>query len=580
MPGITDLPVELHIDNLLPILPLPDLLSLGLTNKAFATLCRDETLWKRKLQADFNFSGAGTARTSGWKFIYLRLTKPRVYVWGNQGNGRLGLSKLPKATLPGVPFPTELRIPGRRIVSLVAGGMSFHALDDEGQIYVWGTLDGTSFALNSDGYSEPAKPAPTPMRLALPHPTRSISCGRIHACSLDAKQAVWNFLNWGRPFKMTSHHFSSRSIVQVECGWAFSAVLTKSGDVLVWWPFSGRLKERFDEKMAEMDRDGDKKVLPIEDNTIPCIPWEVEEHPTLLPPLPPLPDFSEEKSDKETRLIQIAGYEDHLIGLTNKGHVLLFDSLGGDTSVQNGRWTYLPKFSELAKVRSHPTFANNKATPPAKMKITHVSAHFRHFIAYSTEGSSIVLMGNLETTSEMQPQIIPELQNQSIISVVLGDYHYGALTSTGKLLTWGAFSNGALGLGDPADLPVGAPGGFATEQHRLQAVERRRGEPPAVEVPTEVRFDHHRKRPKERFCVAAAASGWHMGALVIDLESNERDDDSDVEMEFKDREEPGRAIRRGIGIPPHDPSIPMIARGAPVFRVGFAGRGAGRGGHM
>lgn len=68
------------------------------------------------------------------------------------------------------------------------------------------------------------------------------------------------------------------------------------------------------------------------------------------------------------------------------------------------------------------------------------------------------------------------------------------------------------------NIAPGAPGGFATENQRLLALDRRRGTPPAVEVPTEVRFDHGRKKPKDRFCVSAAAGGWHMGALVIDLE--------------------------------------------------------------
>ncbi|KAK7056409.1 hypothetical protein VNI00_002964 [Paramarasmius palmivorus] len=578
MPGITDLPVELHLDVLLPMLPLEDLLNLGSTNRFFATLCNDETFWKRKIQADFNFSGAGTARTAGWKFIYRRLRKPRVFVWGNKQHGRLGLTRFPKATLPGVPFPTELRIPGKRIVSLVAGGMSFHALDDEGHIHVWGTLDGTGYALMSDGYSEPAKSAHTPMRLALPNPTRSISCGRLHACSLDARNSIWNFLSWGRPFRMTSHHFTNQDSppIQAECGWAFTSALTKAGDVLVWWPFSGTLKTRYDDKMAEMDREGDKKAL-AQGDTIPSVAWELDVDPVLLPSLPPLPPLNQETNQQNFRLIQIAAYDNRLVGLTNGGHVLMFDSLDGENTVQNGSWHYLPNFSESAKVRSHPTYAERKATPPAKLKITHVTAHFRHFIAYSTEGSSIVLMGDLDTTTESQPQIIPELQDRSVISVVLGDYHYGALTSDGKLLTWGAYSDGALGLGDPADLPVGSPGGFATEEQRLQAVNRGSGRPANVEVPTEVRFDHHRKQPKQRFCVGAAASGWHMGALVIDLEPNEHDDDSDVELEFQDKDEPRLPLRIGL---PHDPSAPMIARGGPIFRVGFAGRGWNRGGHM
>lgn len=127
-------------------------------------------------------------------------------------------------------------------------------------------------------------------------------------------------------------------------------------------------------------------------------------------------------------------------------------------------------------------------------------------------------MGDTNTTPDSDPNIIPALQNRSVISVVLGDYHNGALTSSGKLLTWGAYSAGALGLGDPASLEPGTPGAFSTEAQRIRALGHHRGVPPAVEVPTEVRFDHGRKEPKERFCFSASASGWHTGALVIDLE--------------------------------------------------------------
>lgn len=43
----------------------------------FAAVCSDDTFWKRKLESDFNFSSAGTARASGWKFIYRGLFNPR-----------------------------------------------------------------------------------------------------------------------------------------------------------------------------------------------------------------------------------------------------------------------------------------------------------------------------------------------------------------------------------------------------------------------------------------------------------------------------------------------------------------------
>ena len=118
----------------------------------------------------------------------------------------------------------------------------------------------------------------------------------------------------------------------------------------------------------------------------------------------------------------------------------------------------------------------------------------------------MVLKGEQDTTPEMLPVIIPELQNRSIISVVHGYFHFGALTSSGKLLTWGSRFQGNLGLGDPGKLPVGSPG----TQH-------------IVKVPSEVRFDHGLKAEGrvERYCFAVAAGSSHTAALVIDLAGDE-----------------------------------------------------------
>ena len=123
--------------------------------------------------------------------------------------------------------------------------------------------------------------------------------------------------------------------------------------------------------------------------------------------------------------------------------------------------------------------------------------------------------------SSIQPTLIPKLQYQSVISIVVGDYHYGALTSTGRLFTWGSFSKGALGLGDPVTLPVGSPGGFNNEGD-IEVTRNARGwmpiEPNDVEIPTEVRFDHMFEGERKTYCFAVAAAGWHMGALVFDFE--------------------------------------------------------------
>jgi len=51
-----------------------------------------------------------------------------------------------------------------------------------------------------------------------------------------------------------------------------------------------------------------------------------------------------------------------------------------------------------------------------------------------------------------------------VISVVCGDSHLGALTSSAKLLMWSQYSRGALGLGDPCKLPIGSPGEYTEEK--------------------------------------------------------------------------------------------------------------------
>ena len=134
-----------------------------------------------------------------------------------------------------------------------------------------------------------------------------------------------------------------------------------------------------------------------------------------------------------------------------------------------------------------------------------------------------MLKGNIYTTPGVLPIIIPELQNKSIISVVLGGAHFGALTSSGKLLTWGDYREGALGLGDPVDIPVGSPGGFAGGEEKLRAQRYGSGYPPAVRIPSEVRFDHGStgREKMKQCCLVAAAGGCRMCAVVVDLEEDE-----------------------------------------------------------
>ena len=129
----------------------------------------------------------------------------------------------------------------------------------------------------------------------------------------------------------------------------------------------------------------------------------------------------------------------------------------------------------------------------------------------------MVLWGRYWIGPKSYPTIIPELQNRSVISVVVGNDHFGALTSSGKLLTWGEYSRGALGLGGPNGLLPESPRGY-TAGERAHA-------PPEVTVPTEVRFDHHEQLKGEgrveRYCFAVTSFSSHTAALVVDLGGDE-----------------------------------------------------------
>ena len=76
-----DIPVKVLMDNILPFCETKDVISIGCSNKFFALIATD-MFWRKKLAVEYNFTGSGTTRTSGWKFMYQRLRNSRVFVWG------------------------------------------------------------------------------------------------------------------------------------------------------------------------------------------------------------------------------------------------------------------------------------------------------------------------------------------------------------------------------------------------------------------------------------------------------------------------------------------------------------------
>lgn len=99
-----------------------------------------------------------------------------------------------------------------------------------------------------------------------------------------------------------------------------------------------------EQKMRDMDNEGDKKARATEDGTIPCTTWDLDITPTRLPSIPSLPELlntGSPKTSQTTELVQIAAFDSHIIGLTNYGHVLKFGPLDDENSISQGRWEYV-----------------------------------------------------------------------------------------------------------------------------------------------------------------------------------------------------------------------------------------------
>ena len=145
-----------------------------------------------------------------------------------------------------------------------------------------------------------------------------------------------------------------------------------------WWPHKGAFKDRYKKDMEKLDKEkSTKAIIPDNRTFIPCRTWEIDWDPAKLPMLPDLPDLlgtglPEEERRKETKLIKIAAHYNHLIRLTNKGHVLGLSMLDNKDSAMSWHYmcksaqtilylysngdTQLPNYSEIDKVKEHPAF--------------------------------------------------------------------------------------------------------------------------------------------------------------------------------------------------------------------------------
>ncbi|CDZ97300.1 FOG: RCC1 domain [Phaffia rhodozyma] len=565
MSSLDNLPDELFLDNILPILPLTDLLSLSRVNKHIKQVVQDQTFWKRKIREDFNLPLTVTAREDGWKDLYLKLRRPSVYVWGSLSNGRLGLPRSHPALadftarIDGINRPVLLPLnEGVGMVDLQASGYGFCGLDSQGRIWCWGTLDGESYTASRLNWMDPATVCTQPHQILVPSKVLSISCGRKHVLILDADNIIWELTAWGKALKFDSESSSNDCIVQVEAGWTNSASLSSSGRVRVWWP--------------DYEAPNPPPPSPLSDSSAAQIPLGIT---VSSAPMFMLPEIEENK------IVQIACGDSFLVALTEKGEVWTawlgskVDDIG-KLSTGNRRqiWEHHPKFQYPQAPRPTLEPYDYEYQPYNITRMTHVSAHFETFFVYypgtadSDYSTSIVYKGTKsqllsQSSGGVIPSVLKELQGRGVIKVALGDYHVAVLTAKGELSTFGQANSGSLGLG-----PI--------------SVQR-------VDTPTVVQFGEPKTAGPDgigtglgtgKFVFGITASGWHTGALIVDLStpSPEPKPASNQRMKLAPTpshptlpDHPDTSRFTNLDPPPSGRPIPGVVPGSAGFRTFLPG---------
>ncbi|WWD10033.1 hypothetical protein V865_008166 [Kwoniella europaea PYCC6329] len=641
-PTLTEIPNEVVLDHLLPALQLRDIVSLSAVNRQFNLLTSDPTFWRSKTLSDFTFPTTSHPTTSSskdwWKRVYLGLLNPKAYLWGSSDNNRLGGAELTSTRKYAryVDIPSEIcwndddekkswsdnlkdsLITGlstststststqtnnkndgneRRgksgVVELQAGGWSFTARTSDGSVWVWGQLDGTRPGFRIQSWEDKHCPCPRPTKIPLPCKVESISAGRRHLVLLDSDNLIWELRSWGKAHFHTAPeltapigHGITRSpphIVQLSTGWQHSAALTSKGEIHVWYPFSEGYENSLsiepsgNIESSDKDKNRDLKYGKVGENVL-----------VTLPPLPLRPANIRSETDKggfksrrrlelqdewdeyersrspkvleeEQKIVKIASGEDFIVALKKNGEVWLIKVKEGESLL----WQYMEYFSSPS--------------------ITHLTAQFRSFTTYATptsssDNSSAVYHARItDYTERLGERIIPDsellgcLKDKGIIQIAIGDYHYAALNDKGQMFTWGQGDSGQLGRGQDK---------FGKSPIRVQFPE-----------------DEQDKEGEGAFVFSITAGGWHTGALVLGDskprpqsakgKGNEEQKQVTEQEDQREEEEEG-GWPRGLYNPFTNTTdtvpVPPNTRGGgpvramPMYRIGFAGRGANFGG--
>lgn len=476
--GLSDLGEDILIYNVCTLLAIKDMRSLAETCKFFYHMLSTNAAYHLMYVKRFGSYGPFRAESHNWKDLYTLHSSRLVslYTWGSGGNGRLGYLVKDKPSYVrslrtlGISRPCKTEnFDGSIIQSITAGGYSFQILS-EGQIFCTGT------ATSHIGHLSP----PGPLRkdsLAFPNPYLT-SPNQLKSCKRESKFVL----------KLTIP--PRKEITSISSGRQHFVALDDEGRLLTWdtgmecwdigvylsFPFAfGRISRISAGWNSTACYFGNFGLVVVHSRKNSLITGQSDHWPTAEAKFSIVPNLRS--------VIDFVALDNCIVFIDQSGSLKTYVfPIEGATC---GSIESLKSFDEWLIHRSLKKNSN--------VAFTKVVGCFKTFVVFTDDG--LIVIGKKQ--QHLFSMEIPEkLQNESIVDIVVGDYHYLAITKKGDLLSWGLElqSNGCLGLGSETDA-----GPMQEEGTSLRVVD------PTV-VP---------KQNTNGQWLRIAAAGWHSCAVYV-----------------------------------------------------------------
>jgi uncharacterized repeat protein (TIGR02543 family) len=363
----------------------------------------------------------------------------RLFTWGYNPHAQLGDGTTTQRNTPNEITARFNLNEGERIIQVSLGGYGNHssALTSSGRLFTWGENnygqlgDGTTTQRNTPNeitarFNLNEGEKIIQVSLGGYHSSALTSSGRLFTWGYNLYGQLGNVFSLDRKDRTTPTDITARfnlssgeTIIQVSLGDYHSSALTSNGRVFTWgWNYYGQTGSR------ERNSPGDNsRYTPVEITA----------------------RFNLNEGE---RIIQVSLGFRHSSALTSSGRLFTW---GHNDRGQLGDGTTTERYTPV-EITAH--FNLNEGE-----RIIQVSLGYRHSSALTSTGrlftwgaNYIYQLGtgtnvyNITTPTEITARFNLSL-GETITQVSLGADHSSALTSTGRLFTWGSNSSGELGDG-------------------------------------------------------------------------------------------------------------------------------------